>query len=255
MRNLYLQLLLKTCLFIFAGLFFSCKSYHTAFEKTGTLIQVDSLIAHDSSALKIIAPYKEIIDVKMNEIIAYSEIPLTKSQPEGLLNNYISDLILNFVRTNFKKDTVFYDIAVFNNGGLRASLPRGAISIGDIYKLMPFENEIVMLKLSGENFWNLIKYIVENGGVPFAGMEIVVKNNEIFSVKINGEYFDKSRNYNVITSDFLAEGGDKMYFFNDALYYHSFNMLMREMIIEHFRILLRDNIPVEASLDGRIRYE
>lgn len=255
MKNIKLHLLLKTCLIVFALTIISCKIKYEKHSKLGFVIQVDSLLASDSSAVKIIAPYKEQIDVKMNEIIGYSDYPLSKAQPEGLLNNFISDLVLSYVIKNFKKENIEYNIAVFNNGGLRASLPRGAIKVGDIYKLMPFENEIVVLELSGEKFYNLIEYIVSSGGVPFAGMKIQVKNKQISSIKIGDKDFDKNKTYTVITSDYLASGGDKMYFFQNPVSYTNLNILMRDLIIEHFKTLLKEDLAIEAKLDGRLKYE
>lgn len=255
MRNIKLHLFLKTCLFVFALLILSCKSKYETYSKTGFSLHVDSLLIPDSSATLIISPYKNQIDVKMNEIIGYSDYSLSKAQPEGLLNNYVSDLVLNYLRTHYSENNINYDISVFNNGGLRASLPRGAIKVGDIYKLMPFENEVVVLEISGNNFYELIKYIVENGGVPFAGMRILANKNEIISVKINEKDFDPNRTYNVITSDYLANGGDKMFFFSNPISYKSLDILLRDLIIEHFKNLLKEDKQIEAKLDGRLRYE
>jgi len=255
MRNIKLLLVLKTCLIIFALLVLSCKSKYESYNKLGLTIEVDSLLIPDSSATLIISPYKNQIDVKMNEIIGYSDYSLSKGQPEGLLNNYISDLVLNYIRTHYTKNNKNYDITVFNNGGLRASLPRGAIKVGDIYKLMPFENEVVVLELSGEQFYELIKYIVASGGVPFSGMRILASKQEIISVNINNQEFDKNKTYTVITSDYLANGGDKMHFFSNPISYTNLDILLRDLIIDHFRILLKEDIAIEAKLDGRLKYE
>ena len=53
-----------------------------------------------------------------------------------------------------------------NNGGLRNILPKGNITKGDIYKLMPsfFENELVVLELTNDEFGELINYLISRNG-------------------------------------------------------------------------------------------
>src|SRR5688572_19870724 len=50
--------------------------------------------AEDSSVLKIIQPYKTVIDKEMGEVLIVSEQPLSKGEPEGALGNFIADIIL-----------------------------------------------------------------------------------------------------------------------------------------------------------------
>ena len=50
-----------------------------------------------------------------------------------------------------------------NTGGLRNILPKGEVTRGDIYKLMPFENELVVIELSKNEFKGLLEYLVSRG--------------------------------------------------------------------------------------------
>ena len=87
----------------------------------------------------------------MNEVLTYSKINLTKKGSESLLGNFVTDLCLE----QFSDQA---DICIMNNGGLRFPLPKGEVTIGDIYKLMPFENKLVVLELNG---------LVENSSKTF----------------------------------------------------------------------------------------
>ena len=60
------------------------------------------------------------------------------------------------------------DICIMNTGGLRNILPKGEITRGDIYKLMSFENELVVLELTENEFKGLLEYLVSRGGEPFS---------------------------------------------------------------------------------------
>ena len=119
----------------------------------------------DSLAATIIAPYKLAIDSVMNEVLCVSDMEMKKGKPESLLGNFVTDLCL-------QQYADVADICIMNNGGLRASLPKGKITRGKIYELMPFENELVVLKLSKYDFLRLLDYLVSRGGEPFSGLSI-----------------------------------------------------------------------------------
>ena len=107
------------------------------------------------------------------------------------------------------------DICLLNNGGLRTTLPKGNITKGRIFELMPFENELVVLTISGEKTQGLFDFLARVNGMPLAGAEMGIDNKNPVSIIIGGEAFDPGKTYRVLTSDYLAEGGDKMRFFLD----------------------------------------
>lgn len=233
----------------------ACHTYYSNVSVNGALSVLDSTIVDDSSALLIIEPYKSSIDLEMNEIISYSDIAITKNQPEGLLNNFVSDLVLYMCNKYHNDSDDQYDVSVLNNGGLRASLPQGLITVGDVYRLMPFENETVVLTLTGSNFLEMVNYIIVNGGVPFSGMRITSKQLALESLSINNHPFDKNKQYTVVTSDYLALGGDKMTFFNNPVEILHLKVLIRDLIIDYLKEMNHLGVSVHPKLDGRIVYE
>lgn len=233
----------------------SCRAKYTNVSVGGTLTTLDSTFYQDSTALALIEPYKNILDIEMNEIIAYSDIDITKNQPEGLLNNFICDLLLYMCNTYYADNNVKYDVAIFNNGGLRSAIPKGLVTVGDVYRLMPFENEAVIITISADEFLEMVNYIISTGGIPFSGMRIVSRQKILDTLTVNGLTFDESRNYRVVTSDYLALGGDKMAFFNNPVEYKSLSVMIRDLIIEYLREQNKLGVSLHPELDGRIRYE
>ena len=152
--------LIKHILYIGVILLSSCTTLYELDNKQNNIISVSA--TPDSLITSIIAPYKVGIDSVMNEILCVSEIEMIKGKPESLLGNFVTDLCLEMY------DSIA-DICVMNNGGLRSSLPSGKITRGDIYKLMPFENELVVLELNAEEVYELAEYITNRGGEPFSG--------------------------------------------------------------------------------------
>ena len=218
----------------------------------------------DSLITSIIYPYKIGIDSVMNEVLCVSEMEMTKGKPESLLGNFVTDLCLEMY------DSIA-DICVMNNGGLRSSLPSGKITRGDIYKLMPFENELVVLELNAEEVYELAEYITNRGGEPFSGCNIyssgdsmviqrlensdIIHKNEFDNVTMSlivcGTYSelmeDDLYTFKVLTSDYLANGGDKMKFFNNKEQY-KVGIKLRDAIIYY----CQSKDTISSNLDSRL---
>lgn len=206
----------------------------------------------DSSSHRIIAPYKEKLDREMNEIVGTTDTAFVKEKdrPETLLGNLVADIVLQASGSDGRQA----DISLLNNGGLRTSLPKGDISRGKIYELMPFDNEIVVLTLNGKQMFELFKYIAATGGVPAAGLHMGIKGMIPVDMKIGGMAFDSSKTYRVATSDYLAAGGDKMSFFRQPVKTETTGIRIRDAIISYFKSEQQKGRLISSRLDGRIHY-
>ena len=113
---------------------------------------------------------------------------------------------------------------------------------------MPFENELVVLELNKDDYLGLLNYISKRGGEPFSGINITMdKEGKILSNSwpVNFENGEKVR---VLTSDYLADGGDKMSFFQNKEQEKA-GIKIRDAIIDYCS--KTDTIAI--SLDGRIQ--
>tara|TARA_B110000459_G_C16467632_1_gene428193 strand:+ start:43 stop:753 length:711 start_codon:yes stop_codon:yes gene_type:complete len=218
-------------------LLFSCTTTYNIQSSDSNITEVKANA--DSSILAIIAPYQKGIESEMNEILTYSKIRLTKKGAESLLGNFVTDLCLNYSDAH---------LCVMNNGGLRTSIDKGPISRRKIYELMPFENELVVLELNKEDYLGLLDYICKRGGEPFSGINITM--NKQGNV-INNTWpvnFENNEKVKVLTSDYLANGGDKMSFFQNKEQY-KLGLKLRDAIIDH----CEKNDTIISRLDGRIK--
>ena len=210
---------------------YNLQSYHVE------VIEVQSPV--DSTVLAIITPYQNGIESQMNEVLCVSEMEMKKGKPESLLGNFVTDLCLNYADAH---------VCVMNTGGLRSTLPKGDVTRGDVYTLMPFENELVVLELNKDDYIGLLNYIVKRGGEPFSGINIIMdKKGEILSNSwpVN---FDDGEKVKVLTSDYLANGGDKMSFFKEKEQ-TIVGIKLRDAIIDYCS--KTDTIAI--SIDGRIQ--
>lgn len=191
-------------------------------------IEVNNDIPSNSGVDSLIAPYRTQMSSTMDEVIAYSANDFTASRPNGSLNNWSADAILTTELGNHSSDSISNAImCMLNVGGLRNPLSEGSITIGDIYKLMPFDNEIVWVQLPWSAREDIVTYMKNSGGEPIAGAHIHGDSLSFDLTDLEHETFW------VITSDYLMNGGDKMRFFEKKINWHYSGTLMRDAMIEY----------------------
>jgi 2',3'-cyclic-nucleotide 2'-phosphodiesterase (5'-nucleotidase family) len=247
-----MKILIKS-LFIFSLLLsISCqkKASFSSISESHFIINSKSI---DSAIFRTISPYKLSHDANMQIVIGQSEKALLKADLESTLGNFFCDAVMIETKKYLAKDSVLLNAAVFNKGGLRNPLPQGNITIGNIFELMPFDNEVVILKLSGVQLKNMVDKISEKGGIPISGIRIIIKDNKPTQATINGQSIDESKYYWVVTSDYLANGGDNYIFFKNAIEKKTTSILLRDMIITHCKSLTKKGELIKSQLDGRIQ--
>ncbi len=238
-------------------LFASCGVPEPPVRIEGELIPVDQehIGEKDRAVDSIIAIYREALEEEMEVVLAYSAQRLERGTPEGLLNNFVADLIMQQGQDLYiHKDGRPIDFTLLNYGGLRAPLPEGPVTRANIFELMPFENEMMVLTLTPESTREAFEYLANaNVGMPVSGIELVVADNQVEEVYIQGKPFDSTRQYKVLTSDYLAGGGDDMHFFLDAIHEEVLGKRIRDAIIAHAIKLDERREKINSELDGRIR--
>ncbi len=220
------------------------------------VIPFDSTYAkadEDAQINAMVLPYKLKKDSVMHSELGTSEMAMVKGLPEGLLGDFVSDLVLQEARLHYKpKDGKQVDICLLNNGGLRTSLPKGVITREKAFELMPFDNMTVVVTLSGEETKSLFDFVARMGGMPMAGAKLGVKDSVASVIEIGGKPFDINQSYKVATSDYLSNGGDKMNFFKNPLETEVLGILLRDAIIEYMTNETKQGRKLSAKLDGRI---
>lgn len=247
-----MQFLIKVTFFSALFSLFGC-SHKTTITKISESHVVINDLKIDSSIYKVMLPYKKTHDEQMQAVVAKSEDALVKADVESTLGNFFCDAVIYETKKLLGKDSSMLAVAIFNKGGLRNSLPKGDITIGNVFELMPFDNEVVLLKLSGAQFKDMCFKIVEKGGIPVGGMRLIMKGSTPTDIFVNGKPFDETKDYWVVTSDYLANGGDSYIFFKDALDRKNLNILLRNMIIEYCNDVTKLNQTIKPKLDGRIQ--
>ena len=234
MRVLYLSIL------SFCFVLVACKT-ESNWQKYGYNIEINQQVLSDSSVVKYYQPFKKNLEESlMNTPISYS--PKTYKKNDGELNSTLSNMFAD--ATYEMSNPVFnkmsgknIDIVLLNNGGIRSIISKGNISEKTAFELMPFENSIVVLELNGLSIIKMIDYLRKvKLQHPISGLQITLNNEySVNEVKINGVSIENEKKYYVATTDYLLEGGDKMYFLAETTKTTDINYKMRDILIDYFK--------------------
>ncbi|HMQ69398.1 MAG TPA: bifunctional UDP-sugar hydrolase/5'-nucleotidase [Ignavibacteria bacterium] len=160
------------------------------------------------------------------------------------------------------------DITFLNSGGIRKDLPKGNITVGDIWEINPFGNTIVTFEVTGKvlrkmlnnNIKNRVVEIEELGAsdmIILSGLKLVYdskkvtdeENDYIVSITVNGEDLDETRLYTVSTNNYVASQFNK-YFgeVDDEIKITDTNIIDRDLIIE----AVKEQKVIDSVLEVRI---
>ena len=226
----------------------SCKQklYITNTTKAQLTVNADSITQIDSSIYKRILPYKIKLDSQIKAEVGYTNLLLVKEKPEGTLCNLAADAVFDYANLN---QPIKVDFAVLNYGGMRiSSIGKGVITIGKILELMPFDNELVILTLSGKDVRQLFTLIGENDGWPISNASCVLTSKMVSEIQINHQPLEDDRQYRLATSDYLANGGDNATFLKNTTSRTEMHLKIRDAI----SIYIKKQSPLNYQKEGRI---
>jgi 2',3'-cyclic-nucleotide 2'-phosphodiesterase (5'-nucleotidase family) len=245
-----IKISLRNSAFIFIMASFTACSPKLQLVKTEKqLIPISENLPKDSAISAFYSPYKLKLDSIMNDVLAISEKEIQKAQPEGPLNNFFADAMFESAKDN----GIVFDFAYTNYGGLRIPLPKGEIYRYKIFELMPFENAFAVVKFKGEDIQRFFDYVAEGGGDPISGARFTISNKKAIDITINGKPFDASKTYTILTSDYMANGGDGGAIFSKAISRENYPYKLRDAILQYLEKLKKSGKTLNPVKDGRIK--
>jgi 5'-nucleotidase len=129
---------------------------------------------------------------------------------ESPLGNLFADLLL----AGGRKLAPDARVAMTNGGGLRADWPAGTLTYGKLYRSNPFDNRFATVKLTGGDVKKLVAHNLRSsaGVLLFSGLTVhaTCKDGAV-AVELqwpSGKKITDGERITLITSDFLASGGD-----------------------------------------------
>jgi len=146
-------------------------------------------------------------ELKMQTLGVFLETPITlEGKHRSPLGHLVTDAML---------DSSDADVAIYNvTGGLRADLPQGELTFGSLFDVLPFDNRLVVLEITGRELRQIIAHQVDNHRrrAGFSGMQVFVDCGDgrmnVTMLLPDGRDIQDSDNVSIVVNDFLALGGD-----------------------------------------------
>ncbi len=203
----------------------------------------------DSTIIALIRPYADSVNKSMNDIVAVSEMELVKNQPEGTLGNIMADAMIYMAE---KKYAMHVDAAFINNGGIRLpSIPAGNITRGKIFELAPFDNILILQKVSGKVVQEFLDHVADRGGWPCSGISMQIKNKKAVNIMIGGVAFNESAVYTIANNDYVINGGDDCLMLKSIPQINN-GYLFRDAVIDYFTQYTKEGKKISAKIENRV---
>ncbi|RZS94516.1 5'-nucleotidase C-terminal domain-containing protein [Cecembia calidifontis] len=240
---------------VFAAVLFLLYACAPALVKTGEaqFFSLDSEVPADPITQKFIQPFKENLEKEMNTVIGRTtEAILKNGNGETAIGNLVADF-----QKEFAENLLGYpiDISIINNGGIRNTLPKGNITLGNIYELSPFDNYLQILELDHRELIALAEFAVSRKILGISGMTIHAQDGKILELKINGEEVNPAKKYILAVNDYLANGGDGMGFLSEIPRKAETDYLLREILIDRIKAKTASGLNIEAKVEGRQKFD
>ena len=186
---------------------------------------INNIISGYDNELKIIVGYSDFDLIIKPEGSTDSHYIYCRVQ-ECTVGDLVADAINNLAGGAF---------SIVNGGGIRNNMKKGNITRADVIEAMPWFNNVVVKKLTGQTILDALEFGVRNypeasGGFPQVSSEfsfdfdpdiestvevdkdgVFIKvggKRRVFNVKLNGEAINPENTYNVTLLEFIASGGD-----------------------------------------------
>jgi 5'-nucleotidase/UDP-sugar diphosphatase len=150
-------------------------------------------------------------------------------------------------------------IAITNGGGIRAGIPAGPVTVGQILEVLPFGNTLALVTITGAQ----VKQALENGvsqvesgagrfpqvaGLRFSFDKTKAVGERVTGILFNGAPIDPAASYVVVTNNFMLTGGDGYTAFTAGRGGYDSGFILADVVEEFITV----NSPINYVTDGRI---
>jgi 2',3'-cyclic-nucleotide 2'-phosphodiesterase / 3'-nucleotidase / 5'-nucleotidase len=160
----------------------------------------------DKASATLLPIFNEVIGKDMT---TFSSIQVDSPYGESQLGNWMADVVKNYAKA---------DVGVVNNGGIRLSpIPAGDITVGTIFNIMPFDNTVTYVNMTGAQLKFVLNQAVADGGkgIQISGVKFTYDTTKasgkrvvkVYREKDNTEVLDTDT-LKVAGPDFVLTGGD-----------------------------------------------
>lgn len=216
-------------------------------KMAGGLLPVTSDIPQDPAIAATVAKYTAQIDTQMKQVVGRTDAEFPnarKAEGDAPIGNLIADSL---------RAQTGAEIGLMNSGGIRAPLPKGDVTRGMVFSMLPFDNTLVTGKVKGSTVQELLDFAASrsgrSGSMQVSGLAFTVEDGKASDVTVGGRPLDPNRVYTLTTIDYLAQGNDGAEVFLKVGSWDQTGVLVRDAFLNY----LRRHPLVTTPEGGRIR--
>ena len=183
----------------------------------------------DKATAAVVDSYSRKFATEIGRVVAVASVEISTGRQESALGNLVADVM---------REVAGADMAFTNAGGIRAGLDAGPVTVGEIYRILPFDNTIVTMYLTGEQVRKLLEEgtssrgVVQVSGLKFSCRQDDPAGQRVKSIQMeNGTPLSPSDRYLIATNDFMASGGDRYTTFKEGDTIRNTQILVRDSVI------------------------
>ncbi|MCC6651294.1 MAG: 5'-nucleotidase C-terminal domain-containing protein [Candidatus Eisenbacteria bacterium] len=185
-------------------------------------------------------------------VLGKSSVPLDRNRPEATIGDFITDAM---------RFATGADIAMQNPGGMRANMAAGPVTRGMVYDVMPFDNTMVTMELTGAEVRRALEQALRGDRITqVSGIRYVLDMNapamsRVISItNTDGSSFDEARLYKVVVNNFMASGGDSYDALAGGRNKIDSGQVIRGAMEDWVRERCKGGAVLEIKPDGRIQH-
>jgi 2',3'-cyclic-nucleotide 2'-phosphodiesterase (5'-nucleotidase family) len=159
--------------------------------------------------------YKQKVAAEIGGVVGSSKVRLVRRyNDESSLGDFVTDVM---------RKAADADVGITNAGGLRADLPQGTITKGNVLDALPFVNTLVVCEMTAAQIREVLEqgFSLERGMVQVSGLRAQydlnrARGQRLVELQIGGRPAEEHKSYRVAVNSFLAQGGDLYQTFLDT---------------------------------------
>ncbi|MGB9857042.1 MAG: bifunctional metallophosphatase/5'-nucleotidase [Dictyoglomaceae bacterium] len=199
----------------------------------------------DEKVAQIVDKYNSQLKEEFAKVVGETLVDLVRNyNEESNVGNVICDAM---------REAVSADIAFQNSGGIRTDIQKGPITMELVYTLLPFDNVLVTMDLTGKQILQLLEQsaTLQKGILQVSGIRVKYDmtkpvGQRVVEVYVGDKPLELDKVYRVVTNDFLAAGGDNFVTFKEGK-----NLVYGDMLRDVFVEYLKKHSPISPKVEGR----
>lgn len=224
----------------------------------GQSLPIGEGIADDPAVAKVIEPLAQELRASYGQVLVEAPKGLYRGRggEESFLGYWVADLMRARAEQISGRPVPF---AITNSGGLRANLRPGPVKVGDLYEVMPFENELVIAEYTGAEVIDIVTTgILRRQGEPCSGIKASLTGTveaPVLSITwADGRPIQPGETVLIALTDYLLASGDGLSTLRKGRKPFTTGIPLRQLLLDEATRLGKLKAPLLPPAGGRFTF-